>query len=56
MMMFVEFPVTQLRLVIRVSILCVLAVDLSGPYMLLTYTEKFNVCSYTINSHDLKLQ
>ena len=56
MMMFVGFPVTHLRLVIRASILCTLAVGLSSPYILLTYTEKLNICSYGINLHSLKLQ
>ena len=48
MMMFVGFPVTRLRLVIRVSIPCTLAVGLIGHYMLLPYTEKLNACNYII--------
>ena len=56
MMMFVKFPITQLRLEIRVAILCMLAVSLSSPYMLLTYTKKFNICSYAIYLLSLKLQ
>ena len=56
MMMFVGFPVTQLRLVIRVSILHTQAVSLIGTYMLLTYTKKLNVCSYIINLLSLKLR
>ena len=47
--MFVEFPVTWPRLVIRVSILCMLAVGLMGHYMFLPYTKMLNTCSYIIN-------
>ena len=47
--MFVGFPVTWLRLVLRVSILCTLVVGLIGHYMLLPYTKKLNACSYVIN-------
>ena len=54
MTMFVRFPVTQHRLVIRVSILCTLAVGLISHYMLLPYTEKLNACSYIINFLYLK--
>ena len=53
--MFVGFPVTRLRLVIRVSILRKLAVGLIGHYMLLPYTERLNICSYIINLLYLKL-
>ena len=56
MMMFVGFPVTQLRLVLRVSILHMLAVGLTGPHMPLPYTKKLNVCSYVINLLYLKLR
>ena len=49
MTMFVGFPVTQPRLVIRVSVLHTLAVGLIGYYMLLPFTEKLNACSYIIN-------
>ena len=56
MTMFVRFPVTRLRLVIRVSILHTLAISLIGPYMPLPYTEKLNICSYIINLLNLKLQ
>ena len=45
MMMFVGFPVTRPRLVTRVSVLCMLAVGLIGPYMLLPYTKRLNVFS-----------
>ena len=48
-MMFVEFPATQHRLVLRVSVLRTLAVGLIGHYMLLLYTEKLNVCCYVTN-------
>ena len=54
--MFVGFPVTRLRLVIRVSILHMHAVGLIGLYILLTYTEGLNVCTYVINLLSLKLQ
>ena len=47
--MFVGFPATRHRLVLRVSILRTLAVGLIGHYMLLSYTEKLNACSYVIN-------
>ena len=53
--MFVGFPVTRLRLVLRVSVLRMLAVGLIGHYMLLPYTEKLNPCSYIINVLYLKL-
>ena len=53
MMMFVGFPVTRPRLVIRVSVLHMLAVGLIGHYMLLPYTEKLN--TYIINLLYLKL-
>ena len=56
MTMFVGFPVTHLRFMIRVSILSTLAVSLSGSCMLLTYTERRNACSYIINLLSLKLQ
>ena len=49
MTMFVGFPVARLRLVIRVSVLRMLAVSLVGHYMLLLYTEKLNAYSYIIN-------
>ena len=54
--MFIRFPVTQLRLLIRVSILHTLAVGLIGPYMLLPLTKKLNICSYIISLLSLKLQ
>ena len=54
--MFDGFPATQLRLVIRVNILCTQASGLIGPFILLTYNEKLNVCSYTIHLRSLKLQ
>ena len=47
--MFVGFPVTRHRLVLRVSILHTLAVGLIGHYMLLLYTEKLNDGSYILN-------
>ena len=52
---FVGFPVTRYRLVLRVSVLCMLAVGLIGHYMLLPYTKKLNACSYIINLLYLKL-
>ena len=55
MMMFVGFPVAWLRLVIRLSVLHMLAVGLIGHYMLLPYTKKLNPCSYIINLLYLKL-
>ena len=54
-MIFVEFPVTLLRLVIRASVLCTLIVGIIGHYMLLAYTKKLNACSYIINLLYLKL-
>ena len=56
MTMFVWFPVIWLRLVLRVSILRMLAVGLIGHYMLLLYTEMLMACSYIINLLYLKLQ
>ena len=53
--MFAGFPVTRLRLVIRVSILHTLAAGLISHYMLLPYTEKLNAYSYEINLLYLKL-
>ena len=53
--MFVGFPETWHRLVLRVSVLRTLAVGLVGHYMLLSYTEKLNACSYVINLLYLKL-
>ena len=55
MKMFVGFPITRLRLVIRVSVLLVLAVSIISYYMLLTYTKRLNVCSHVINLLYLKL-
>ena len=49
MTMFVGFSVTRHRLVLRVSVLHTLAVGLIGHYMLLSYTEKLNTCSYIID-------
>ena len=49
MMIYVELPVTWLRFVIRVSVLCMLAVGLIGHCMLLPHTKKLNTCSYIIN-------
>ena len=49
MTMFVGFPVTQHRLVLRVSVLRMLSVGLIGHYMLLSYTKKLNAFSYIIN-------
>ena len=56
MTMFVGFPVTWLRLLTRVSVLCMLDFSLIGPYMLLPYTKRLNICSYLINLLNLKLQ
>ena len=53
--MFFGFPVTLLRLVIRVSVLLTQAVDLIAPYMLVMYTKGLKVCSYIINLLSLKL-
>ena len=53
--MFIGFPVTWLRLVLRISVLRTLAVSLIGHYMLLPYTEKLKACSYIINLLYLKL-
>ena len=55
MIMSIGFPVTRLRLVIRVSILRMLAVGLIGHYMPVPYTKKLNACSYIINLLYLKL-
>ena len=55
MMMLIGFPVTWLRLVIRVTKLRMLAAGLISLYMPLPYTEKLNVCSYIINLLYLKL-
>ena len=55
MMMFVGFPVTRLRLVLRVSIPRMLAVGLISHYILLLYIEMLNVCNYMINLLYLKL-
>ena len=49
MMMFIGFPVTQPRLVLRVGVLCMLAVSLIDHYMLLPYTKAPNTCSYIID-------
>ena len=54
--MFVGFPVTWLRLLIRVIILCMQVVSLMGPYMLFTYTKGLNACSSVIDLLSLKLQ
>ena len=53
--MLVVFPVSRLRLVLRVSVLCMLAIGLISQYMLLPYTKKLNACSYIINLLYLKL-
>ena len=55
MTMFVGFPVTRPRLVIRVSLLLTLAVGLIGHNMLLPYTKRLNICSYAISLLYLKL-
>ena len=55
MMMFIGFPVTRPRLVIRASILRMPAVSLIGHYMLLTYTERLHISSYIIYLLYLKL-
>ena len=55
MTMFIGFPVAWPRLVIRLSILRMLAVGLIGHYMLVSYTERLNICSYIINLLYLKL-
>ena len=49
MTMFDGFPVTWLRLLLRVRLLCTLVVGLIGPNMPLPYTERLNVCSYIVN-------
>ena len=55
MTMFVGFPVTWPRLVIRVSILHTLAVGLISPYMPLPYSKKLKVCTYVKKLLHLKL-
>ena len=55
MMMLVGFPVSQPRLVIRVSILHTLAVGLFSHYKLLPYTKRLNVYSYIIDLLNLNL-
>ena len=55
MMIFIGFPVTWLRLVIRVTELRTLAAGLISLYMPLPYTKKLNLCNYIINLLYLKL-
>ena len=54
-MMLVGFQITRIRLVIRISILHMLAVGLIGHYMQLPYTKRLHICSYRINLLYLKL-